>query len=218
MQRVAVVDLGMGNLGSVRTSLRAASTLCGRAITIDVTDDPEALRRADRIVMPGQGAFTECARHLAGGMGDSLRERLVQGTPYLGICLGLQALFDESEEAPSTRGLSLLRGRVRRIPPTSDDRSSPAKVPHMGWNDVEAVGSPPTEGALSVLARRPAYFYFVHSFHAEPEDESLVAAVARHGTVDITAAIQKENLVATQFHPEKSQGLGLQLLAAFLAS
>jgi len=217
MQRVAIIDLGMGNLGSVCTSLRAAATIRRCEIEIDITQDPDALRRADRIVLPGQGAFAECARHLAGGMGDALRERLTGGAPYLGICLGLQALFEQSEEAPSARGLSLFGGSVRRIAPSSEPGGAPAKVPHMGWNDVMSTRTT-AGGALSVLAHRPAFFYFVHSFHAVPNDSELCAATTRHGCVDITAAIEKDNVVATQFHPEKSQGIGLELLAGFLAS
>jgi glutamine amidotransferase len=151
-------------------------------------------------------------------LGDALREAIASGRPYLGICLGLQVLFDTSEEQGPVDGLGILGGRVARLAP-SDAR---LKVPHMGWNRVrQTVHTSPTDGdalppdELFGGIADGAYFYFVHSFHAVPADHSLLAATAEHGSA-ITAAIRKDNIFACQFHPEKSQAVGLRLLSNFL--
>jgi imidazole glycerol-phosphate synthase subunit HisH len=211
MLQVALVDLGMGNLASVERALGQAAIDAGVACAVRRTPDPDVVRRADKIVVPGQGAFRDCAAGLAGALGDALRERIAAGVPLLGICLGLQALFDESEEAPGARGLGIFPGRVMRL--ASGDGY---KIPHMGWNRVEILRR--DAGALAAFTGEEPYFYFVHSFHAVPEDPSLVAAVTTHGPHRVTAAVQRDNVTATQFHPEKSQGAGLRLLAAFLGS
>jgi glutamine amidotransferase len=210
MARVALVDLGMGNLRSVARALARAATDRGLACTVERTRDPEVVRRADKVVVPGQGAFRDCAAALQAGMADALREAIAAGRPYLGICLGLQALFAESEEAPGALGLGVLAGRVVRLAPLPD-----VKIPHMGWNKV--VPTRPLGGALSGIGEEGEYFYFVHSYHAVPDDPALVAAVTEHGPHRVTAAVQRDNITATQFHPEKSQEAGLRLLAAFLA-
>jgi glutamine amidotransferase len=210
MVRVALVDLGMGNLRSVERALAQGAADAGLACAVERTADPEAVRRADQIVMPGQGAFRDCAAGLAGGMGDVLRERIRAGVPYLGICLGLQALFDGSDEAPGAAGLGVFPGRVERLVAEEG-----VKIPHMGWNRVRLLR--PDAGALAMFAGEEPYFYFVHSFHAVPADPALLAAVTEHGTQRVTAAVQRENVLATQFHPEKSQAAGLRLLAGFLA-
>lgn len=217
MERVLVVDLGMGNLRSVERALARAAADAGLAREIVVDGAPAAIARADRVVVPGQGAFRDCAVALAAGVGDALREHLGRGRPYLGICLGLQALFDESEEAPGARGLGVLAGRVVRLPGGAVDASGAhVKVPHMGWNQLEMAR--PGAGPLAVYDAAPPHVYFVHSYHAAPADPSVVAAVAWHGPHRVTAAVQRGPVTATQFHPEKSQGAGLALLAAFLAS
>jgi glutamine amidotransferase len=210
MHTLALVDLGMGNLHSVERALVRAASDAGVACAVERTSDPDAVRRADRVVVPGQGAFRDCAAALRAGMGEALREVIAQGTPFFGICLGLQALFAESEEAPGEAGLGIFAGRVVRLAP-----SPGVKIPHMGWNRV--VRTREVEGALAELPAEGEHFYFVHSFHAVPDDAALVAAVTEHGPHRVTAAIQRGNVTATQFHPEKSQDAGLRLLAAFLA-
>jgi glutamine amidotransferase len=212
MLRIALVDLGMGNLLSVERALERAATDAGVACAVTRTDDPEVVRRADKIVVPGQGAFRDCAAALgpARGLGEAVREGIGAGRPYLGICLGLQALFEGSEEAPGAAGLGVFRGTVARLAP-----SEGVKIPHMGWNRV--LIERPGAGALAAFAGEEPYFYFVHSFHAVPDDASLIAAVTEHGPHRITAAVQRDGVLATQFHPEKSQEAGLRLLASFLS-
>jgi glutamine amidotransferase len=213
VRRIALVDLGMGNLHSVERALARAASDGGVACAVERTSDPDAVRRADLIVFPGQGAFRDCAAGLAAGpgtsgMGDALRERIAAGAPYLGICLGLQALFEGSDEAPGAAGLGVMRGRVVRL--TSGEGF---KIPHMGWNQLDIRRR---EGAFASLPDQ-TFMYFVHSYHAVPEDPSVIAAVTQHGPHAITAAVQRDNVTATQFHPEKSQAAGLRFLAAFLA-
>lgn len=200
---IAVVDVCSGNLRSVE---RALAKVGGDVV---VTRDPETVRRADKIVVPGQGAFGVFMRGLVErGLGEALREAIASGRPYLGICLGLQVLFEESEEQGPCAGLGVLAGRVVKLAP-SDPR---LKVPHMGWNRVRLA-----HDREPLLAGVPedAYVYFVHSYHAVPAERALVALEADHG-VAITAAIRKDNLFACQFHPEKSQRVGLQILRNFV--
>lgn len=201
--QIAITDVCSGNLRSVERALQKVGA------NVVVTRDPDVVRRADKIVVPGQGAFGVFMRGLVErGLGESLREAIASGRPYLGICLGLQVLFDASEEGGPCAGLGVLRGRVVKLAP-----SDPAlKVPHMGWNRVRL-----THASEPLLAGVPAdaHVYFVHSYHAVPADRSLVALEADHG-VAITAAIRKDNLFACQFHPEKSQTVGLQILRNFV--
>ena len=217
---IAIVDACSGNLRSVERALGRAG---GRPV---VTRDPDVVRRADKIVVPGQGAFGVFMRGLAErGLGGALREAIASGRPYLGICLGLQVLFESSEEAAgggvsggeaAPGGLGVLAGRVVRLrPPVLElgaaPSSTPLKVPHMGWNRVRRLRPEP------LLAGVPddAYVYFVHSYHAVPDDRGLVALEADHGG-PLTAAIRKDHLFACQFHPEKSQAVGLQILRNFV--
>lgn len=210
---IAIVDACSGNLRSVERALGRAG---GRPV---VTRDPDVVRKADKIVVPGQGAFGVFMRGLEErGLGGALREAIADGRPYLGICLGLQVLFERSEEAPGApggegapaaapAGLGVLAGEVVRLRPPS-----PAlKVPHMGWNRVRRLRPEP------LLAGVPdeAHVYFVHSYHAVPADRGLVALEADHGG-PITAAIRKDHLFACQFHPEKSQAVGLRILQNFV--
>ena len=198
---IAVVDSGSGNLRSVERALGRAG---GRPV---VTRDPDVVRRADKIVVPGQGAFGVFMRGLAErDLGGALREAIASGRPYLGICLGLQVLFEASEES-APAGLGVLAGKVVRLRPPRPE----LKVPHMGWNQVRRLRPEP------LLAGVPddAHVYFVHSYHAVPEDRALVALEADHG-VTITAAIRKDHLFACQFHPEKSQAVGLRILRNFV--
>jgi glutamine amidotransferase len=206
MRSIALCDVGLGNLRSVEKALERVG---GRVLR---TSDPEVVRRADQVVVPGQGAFRDCMAALKGGLGDALVETIRAGKPYLGICLGLQILFDESEEHGLTRGLGLLRGRVVRFPADMRDSDGrPLKVPHMGWNAVAIVRPAPLLAGQSAAP----YFYFVHSYYPVPADPGVVAARCRHG-IEITAAVAHENVFACQFHPEKSQQAGLRLLEAFV--
>ena len=201
---IAVVDVCSGNLRSVERGVAKAGG------DVVVTRDADTVRRADKIVVPGQGAFGVFMRGLVErGLGDAVREAIASGKPYLGICLGLQILFESSEEHGEHAGLGIVPGRVRRFHDRAD-----LKVPHMGWNQVRTVGAP--EPLLRGLGDAP-YVYFVHSYHAEPTDRAMVALEADHGGA-FCAAIRKDNVFACQFHPEKSQAVGLAILENFVAS
>lgn len=215
---IAIVDACSGNLRSVERAIERAG---GRPV---VTRDPDVVRKADKIVVPGQGAFGVFMRGLAlRDLGGALREAIASGRPYLGICLGLQVLFESSEEVPSSpgagspiegppvapppAGLGVLAGRVVRLRP-----AAPAlKVPHMGWNRVRRLRPEPLLDGVP----DDAHVYFVHSYHAVPEDRGLITLEADHGE-PVTAAIRKDHLFACQFHPEKSQGVGLRILRNFV--
>jgi glutamine amidotransferase len=210
--RVVVCDVGVGNLRSVERALLEAGR--GRSIEVDVTREPARVRTADRLVMPGQGAFRDCARALEGELGHAVRAHLEAERPYLGICLGLQVLFASSEEAAGCSGLGVLRGTVVKLPGGTEPGSDvPLKIPHMGWNLAEP--APHNRGFLA--AGEPQHFYFVHSFAVAPEDDRVVAATTTYGE-RFVSAIAYGNVFACQFHPEKSQRAGLALLERFLAS
>lgn len=199
---IAVVDVCSGNLRSVERALVRAGG------DVKVTRDPDVIRHAAKIVVPGQGAFGVFMRGLVErGLGEALREAIASGKPYLGICLGMQVLFDESEEQGPCAGLGLIAGRVVKLAPVDHA----LKVPHMGWNRVAQQAADPLLAGVA----DGAYFYFVHSFHAVPEDRVVLAADTEHG-MRITAAVRKDNVFACQFHPEKSQAVGLRLLENFV--
>lgn len=201
---IAVVDVCSGNLRSVE---KALAHVGGAPV---VTRDPDVIRRADRVVVPGQGAFGEFVRGLeARGLEPALREALASGKPFLGICLGLQVLFESSEEQGPVAGLGLLRGHVRRFRPTDHA----LKVPHMGWNQVRRRRAEP------LLAGLPdeIFVYFVHSFHVVPADPAITVLECDYGG-PFCAAIRQDNLFACQFHPEKSQQVGLRILESFVQS
>jgi imidazole glycerol-phosphate synthase subunit HisH len=206
--RVAVVDYGMGNLQSVVQALRAAAP---EGTEVLRTSAPDVIRAADRLVVPGQGGFRDAAARLAqDGLGESIRESMRAGTPYLGICLGLQVLFESSEEAPGVAGFGWFKGKVQRLVPRHD-----IKIPHMGWNSLELTsGGHPL---LDAAGGANTYVYFVHSFHAVASEPGVVKATVQHGDNVVTAAVSRENVVATQFHPEKSQAAGQALLRRFLS-
>ena len=211
MTRICVCDVGLGNLRSVERALQKAAELAARTITIEVTRDPDAVRRADAVVVPGQGGFGDCARALASGLGDAVVEQIARGTPYLGICLGLQVLFSRSAEAPGEKGLGVFPGEVALLEGGIDVATGmPLKVPHIGWNTVE-----PTSGHRGALPDEAAHFYFVHSYVVKPDDPKLVCGTTEYGA-RFVSAIARDNLFACQFHPEKSQAAGLELLARFL--
>jgi len=205
---LAVVDYGMGNLRSVAKALVHVAP----SERVIVSADPDQIRRADRVVLPGQSAMPDCMASLAAsGLAPAVLEA-ARERPFLGICLGLQMLFESSEEGP-TAGLGVLAGRVVRF----DDRAMQLpggerlKVPHMGWNRVEAAWEHPLWRGIASGTR----FYFAHSFHPVPADPALTAATARY-PAPFTCAIARANIFAVQFHPEKSHRAGLQLLANFV--
>ncbi|HEU5055900.1 MAG TPA: imidazole glycerol phosphate synthase subunit HisH [Kofleriaceae bacterium] len=199
---IAVVDSGSGNLRSVE---RALAHVGGAPV---LTADPDLVRRADKVVVPGQGAFADCmAAMRRSGLGEAVREVIRAGVPYLGICLGLQVLFEDSEEHGPVAGLGVLGGHVVRFP------HGRLKVPHIGWNQVRAHG----EEALLAGIPPEAHFYFIHSFVAVPDDPTCVALTCDYGGA-FCAAVRKDNLFACQFHPEKSQAVGLRLLANFASA
>jgi glutamine amidotransferase len=210
--RIVVCDVGLGNLRSVERALLEAAR--GSRADVEVTRDAGRVRGADRLVMPGQGAFRDCARALQGELGDAVRAHLAAEKPYLGICLGLQVLFGASEEAAGCEGLGVLPGRVARLRGGVDPQTgAPLKIPHIGWNEAEPAG-----GERSLLAEGPGqHFYFVHSFVVVPEDTRVVAATTEYGE-RFVSAVSYGNVFACQFHPEKSQRAGLALLERFLAS
>jgi glutamine amidotransferase len=218
MGDVAIVDMAVGNLRSVQKAVERASGDAGLAWRALIVSDPDRIARADKVIVPGQGAFRDCAAALGQAMGDAVRAQIERGTPFLGICLGLQALFETSEEAPGARGLAVFRGTNVRLPDGERDPSTgeALKIPHMGWNRIELVGTP--HPYLLAAGGEGTYFYFTHSYNAAPSAPALLAATARHGPMSITAAIARENVFASQFHPEKSQSAGLRLLGAFLRS
>jgi glutamine amidotransferase len=208
--RIVVADVGIGNLRSVERALLEAARTAGYAADVEISREPSRVAAADRLVMPGQGGFADVARAMAGGMGDAVRTHLASGKPYLGICLGLQVLFESSEEAPGAAGLGVLKGKVVKLADGTDPVTGASlKIPHTGWN----VAAPTANRGL--LDPAATHFYFVHSFAVAPEDAGVVAATTEYGS-PFVSAIAYENVFACQFHPEKSQGAGLALLQRFL--
>lgn len=207
MSTIAVVDYGMGNLRSVAKALEHVAP----ASTVIVTSDAAAIAAADRVVFPGQGAMPDCMRELDA---RALREPVLQAArskPFLGICIGLQMLFDFSEEGP-TPGLGVFRGTVRRFPAaamTLPDGTR-LKVPHMGWNQVRQEVVHPLWTGVAAESR----FYFVHSYFPQPEDAGIIAGTSCY-PFRFTCAVARDNIFAVQFHPEKSQAAGLALLKNF---
>ncbi len=201
--KVALVDYGAGNLRSVANALRELGVEPLIAAT------PGVLADATHIVLPGVGSFGDCMAQLQSrDLLTAIRERVAAGKPYLGICLGYQILFDSSEETPGVAGLGILPGVVRRFQQTPG-----LKIPHMGWNS--AIPRTPDHGNWAGLGKDP-YFYFVHSYFPVPDDASVIAAQTTYGDQTFASAIERPNLLACQFHPEKSQDAGLRLIRNFL--
>jgi glutamine amidotransferase len=205
---IAVIDFGMGNLRSV---WQALARVAGPREVV-VSGDPDVVASAERVVFPGQGAMPDCMRELdARGLRPAVLDA-AKNKPFLGICIGLQMLFEQSEEG-DVSGLGLFRGRVRRFP--AERMLTPAgirlKVPHMGWNEVTRE----RPHALWTGIDDGARFYFVHSYCVDPEDRACVAATTRHG-IPFTSAVAQDNIFAMQFHPEKSAQAGLRLLSNFI--
>jgi len=195
---VAIIDYGVGNLRSVE---KAFSAMGCDAV---VTSEESALRNAHRLVLPGVGAFAACmAKLCAAGLNELVRERVNEGTPLLGVCVGMQMMFEESEEFGQTSGLGLLRGRVRRF-------SEDLVVPQVGWNQVRQLQSHPLLAGIA----DDAFFYFVHSFYCEADDRAVAIGETEYGTPYVSV-VGQGNICGVQFHPEKSQAAGLRLLANF---
>ncbi len=211
MNTVAVIDYGMGNLRSV---CKAIEHVAPRA-RVQLTSDPKIIQRADRAVFPGQGAIGGCMTALeTGGLRESILDAM-KSRPFLGICLGLQALYDFSEEGGGTPGLSLLAGAVKRFPAekmTDAATGLRLKVPHMGWNEVHQTGPHPMWNGIPQDTR----FYFVHSYYADSADARDVAGETAYA-LRFTSAAARANIFAVQFHPEKSQRGGLRLLENFMS-
>ncbi len=199
---IAIIDYGMGNLRSVQKAFEAVGAKA------DVTCDPDRVRRADKVILPGVGAFGDAIAELRRtGLGEAFTDAVRAGKPSLGVCLGLQLLFDQSEEDGPHEGLGLLPGRVVRFQPAPG-----LKIPHMGWNTLRILRPAPI---LKGLDPDPSV-YFVHSYHAAPANPEDVAAEADHPT-PFAALVWRDNLMACQFHPEKSQKIGLAMYANFAA-
>jgi imidazole glycerol-phosphate synthase subunit HisH len=198
MTSMAIIDYGVGNLRSVEKAFAATGH---QAV---VTADEHVLREAKALVLPGVGAFAACMKALeVRGFGDLIRERVSEGTPLLGVCVGMQMLFDESEEFGQTKGLGLLRGRVHRF-------NSDLLAPQVGWNQV----SQRTQHPLLTGIAADEFFYFVHSYFCEATDQSIVVGETSYGS-NYASVVAQGNICGVQFHPEKSQAAGLRLLANF---
>ena len=205
MSGIVVVDYGMGNLRSVSKALEALGA------SVRVSGSPQDVVSADKVILPGVGAFPAAMRELsARGLVKPITQAIGSGKPYLGICLGLQLLFEESEEGERTKGFGVLGGRVKKFAANG----SGLKIPHMGWNQVQHASAK----ACPLLAgvAQPSFFYFVHSYYGDPTDRSVVALETEYGD-RFCSMIWRDRLFATQFHPEKSQALRLQLLKNFIA-
>jgi imidazole glycerol-phosphate synthase subunit HisH len=199
---IAIIDYGMGNLRSVQKGFERM----GREAV--VTRDPKTILDAGKVVLPGVGAFPDCMRNLEEyGLIDAVQQTISSGKPFLGICLGLQLLFTESEEFGISKGLDIIKGRVVRF---KGPEFKDLKIPHMGWNSVSIKRRPPAMQDVP----EGSHVYFVHSFHVVPEDKGVIATTTNYGT-DFVSSIWKDNIFAVQFHPEKSQALGLSILKRF---
>jgi len=195
---IALIDYGMGNLGSVHKALLRVGC---RA---EITDDPDQISRAEAVVLPGVGAFDDCVKNLVDrGLDVAVKDSVNDGKPFLGICLGLQMLFDSSEEGGKYPGLGIVPGKVVRF--THD-----LKIPQIGWNQISIRKPAPHFAGVA----DGSWVYFVHSYYVVPEDDSVVATVTNYG-YDFVSAIWRDNVFATQFHPEKSQAVGLKILENF---
>ena len=196
---IAIIDYGVGNLYSVA---KAVAAVGGDA---KITSNSDDLIRADKIVLPGVGAFGDCMKNLvASGLIPTIREQISNKKYLLGICVGLQILFESSEESPNIDGLGILSGKIKKI------HAENLKIPHMGWNSVNF-----SDSKIFAGVKNNSYFYFVHSYHAAPDNKNLISATTDYGE-KVTAAVESENIFATQFHPEKSGDVGLQILKNFI--
>lgn len=199
---IAIIDYDAGNIKSVEKALMALGE------TAVITRDREKILNADKVILPGVGAFGDAMEKIRGyGLEEIIREVAAQKKPFLGICLGLQLLFESSEETPGVKGLGILKGKITKIP---DDMG--LKVPQIGWNSLKF----PNKGRLYRGIQEDAYVYFVHSYYLHAEDPQIVTATTEYAA-HIHASVEKENVFACQFHPEKSSEVGLQILKNFVA-
>jgi imidazole glycerol-phosphate synthase subunit HisH len=199
---IAIIDYGMGNIHSVRKALEA------KGAKVVVTSDPGEIKKSAKLVLPGVGAFGDAMRELEKrGLAQAIAEHIQDGKIFLGICLGLHLLFDSSAESPDVRGLGILKGRVEKF-----SGSAGLKIPHMGWNQIKIRR---TDCALFKNLGETRDVYFCHSYYPQPDDSRIVAASTEYGA-DFAAVVWRNNLYATQFHPEKSQELGLKILENFV--
>lgn len=206
---IAIVDYGMGNIRSVEKGFIKVGA------DVRVTSDPKVIADSNGIVLPGVGAFKDCMKNLDDlKLLDSVVRGIKEGKPYLGICLGLQILFTESEEFGICKGLDIFKGKVVKFKfeelGVLGQGSEKLKVPHMGWNTVKLFKKPPIFNGIE----DESYFYFVHSYYVVPEDKDIIAGTTNYG-IEFTSMVWKDNIFATQFHPEKSQELGLKILKDF---
>jgi glutamine amidotransferase len=204
---IAVIDYGMGNLRSVQKALEKTG---GKAM---LTDDPEMVARAEKIVFPGVGAFGDAMKELERrGLDRAIKGAIASGKQFLGLCLGMQLLFEKSEEAPGAKGLCVLEGSVKRF----RFKGRALKVPHMGWNRIaKQMARKALGGGMLRGVPDGSYMYFVHSYFVEPKEKDLVLTTTDYGR-RFVSGICKDNIVGLQFHPEKSQGLGLRILKNFV--
>ena len=202
---IAVIDYGMGNLRSVQKALERVG---GRA---KIVSSARGLSRADKLVLPGVGAFGDAMKELRKlGLAEPIKAAIRDGKIFLGLCLGLQLLFDESEESRGVKGLGILKGKVRRF------KARGLKVPHMGWNNIAQSAKRKAENSEILNGVKDgAFMYFVHSYYAEPKDKAVILTTTDYGT-NFTSGIWRDNIYAFQFHPEKSQKTGLNLLSNFV--
>jgi glutamine amidotransferase len=202
---ITIIDYGMGNLRSVQKGFERLG------FTAKVTSDPGEVERAGKLVLPGVGAFRDCMDNLrSGGFVEPIKRHIEDGRPFLGICLGLQLLFTESEEFGRHQGLDIIPGRVVRFPAEMHQGGEGLKVPHMGWNQIAIRRQAPIFKGVA----EGASVYFVHSYYVIPDDDSVVATVTDYG-ITFCSSIWRDNVMATQFHPEKSQTVGLRILKNF---
>lgn len=201
---IAIVDYGVGNLYSVEKAFAKFSD------DVILTQSADVIDKADKVVLPGVGAFGDCMKNFkASGLMDAVMRAVENNKPVMGICVGLQIMFEGSEESPDIKGLGIFKGMVRKI------NAPGLKIPHMGWNSLTINENTHIDINLFKNIRKSPYVYFVHSYHAVPEDKSIILATSVYGE-EITAAVGKNNVIATQFHPEKSGDIGLSIIKNFV--
>lgn len=202
---IAIIDYGMGNLRSVQ---KGFEKIGAEAI---ITADPQLVLEAEKIVLPGVGAFRDCMSNLEqGGFVEPILKVIADGRPFLGICVGMQLLFNDSVEFGLYKGLGVIPGHVLRFAEGMKENGEELKVPHMGWNQINFKQRPPAFNGVEAESN----VYFVHSYYVKPDDESVVATTTSYG-IEFCSSVWKDNIVATQFHPEKSQEIGLRILKNF---
>ena len=197
---IAIIDYGAGNIQSVYKALKYLGIDCA------ITSDKKEILNADGAILPGQGEFSDCMNSITeSGIKDTVMEFINTGKPFLGICVGLQLLFEGSEESPDTKGLGIFKGIIKRIP-----NGEGLKIPHMGWNSIDIVKNDKLFNGVD----NGSYFYFVHSYYLDAEEKDIVSTQTEYG-VKIDASVSRDNIYATQFHPEKSGEVGLEILKNF---